>query len=97
MKPNYPMVGPVFLIFLAIADPSRRPGRLAEARIDLMSRVSSEDLVRRGLVLSHGHLLTKPVAPDELLGLVQRRLPAGRAPAAGGRRDHCPMSYRVEL
>ena len=42
----------------------------------LMSAYAPDDLARRGLVLSHGHLLTKPFTPDELLSLVQRLLPA---------------------
>ncbi len=42
----------------------------------LMSAYAPDDLARRGLVLSQGHLLTKPFTPDELLGLVRRLLPA---------------------
>jgi CheY-like chemotaxis protein len=46
-----------------------------ELPLILMSAFTPEDLARRGLVLSHGHLLTKPFTPGELLGLVRRLLP----------------------
>ena len=38
--------------------------------------IHTHDLVRRGLALSHGHLLTKPFEPAELLSLVERVLAA---------------------
>jgi len=42
--------------------------RLADFRpelaIDLKSAYAREDLARRGLVLSQGHLLTKPFTPE---------------------------------
>jgi CheY-like chemotaxis protein len=41
----------------------------------LMSAFTPEDLARRGLALSHGHLLTKPFTPSELLNLVRRLIP----------------------
>jgi CheY-like chemotaxis protein len=47
-----------------------------ELPVILMSAFAPEDLARRGLALSHGHLLTKPFAPGELLGLVRGLLPA---------------------
>src|SRR3954454_15741807 len=50
---------------------ARQPG----LPIILMSAFSPEDLARRGLVLAHGDLLTKPFAPGELLGLVRRLTP----------------------
>jgi len=43
--------------------------------IVLMSGYTSEDLAQRGLQLSHGHLLTKPFDPPELLRLVNQLLP----------------------
>jgi CheY-like chemotaxis protein len=41
----------------------------------LMSGFSGEDLTSRGHVLSHGHLLTEPFTPGDLLDLVRRLLP----------------------
>src|SRR3954465_16000436 len=55
---------------------ARVVSRQPELPIILMSAFTPEDLTRRGLVLAHGHLLTKPFAPGELLGLVRRLLPA---------------------
>ena len=50
--------------------------RQPELPVILMSAYAPEDLFRRGLVLSHGHLLTKPFAPEELLGMIQRLISA---------------------
>jgi DNA-binding response OmpR family regulator len=44
--------------------------------IILISAFTPEDLARRGLVLSHGHLLTKPFMHGELLDIVRRLLPS---------------------
>lgn len=49
--------------------------RQPELPVILMSAFTPEDLARRGLALCHGHLLTKPFAPSELLGLIRRLLP----------------------
>jgi CheY-like chemotaxis protein len=50
---------------------ARRP----ELPLIFTSGFAPEDLDRRGLVRSHGHLLTKPFTQDELLNLVRRLLP----------------------
>jgi two-component system, OmpR family, KDP operon response regulator KdpE len=50
--------------------------RQPELPVILMSSFTPEDLARRGLALSRGHLLTNPFAPSELLGIVRRLLPA---------------------
>jgi two-component system, cell cycle sensor histidine kinase and response regulator CckA len=55
---------------------ARVVARQPELPVILMSAFGPDDLLRRGLVLTHGHLLTKPFAPGELLGLVRRLLPA---------------------
>jgi CheY-like chemotaxis protein len=47
---------------------ARQPG----LPVVLMSAYAPEDLARRGLVLSHGHLLTKPFTPEQPLGLIRR-------------------------
>jgi CheY-like chemotaxis protein len=47
-----------------------------ELPVVLMSAFAPEDLARRGLALSHGHLLTKPFEPEQLLGLVRSLLQA---------------------
>jgi YesN/AraC family two-component response regulator len=46
-----------------------------ELPIVLISAFTPRDLARRGLVLSHGHLITKPFTHEELIGLVRRLLP----------------------
>jgi chemosensory pili system protein ChpA (sensor histidine kinase/response regulator) len=48
--------------------------RHPEIPIVLMSAYSRDDLRQRGLQLAHGHLLTKPFANAELLGMVDRLL-----------------------
>jgi two-component system, cell cycle sensor histidine kinase and response regulator CckA len=50
--------------------------RAPDLPIVLMSGFTPEDLACRGLVLSHGHLLTKPFEPSELLDLIGKLLPA---------------------
>ena len=57
---------------LAARIASRRP----DLPLILMSGFSPEDLAMRGLTISHGHLLTKPFEPGELLGLIGRLIPA---------------------
>ena len=47
-----------------------------ELPVILMSAYAPEDLARRGLLLSHGHLLTKPFTPEQLLDLIRRLIPA---------------------
>ena len=55
---------------------ARVAAKAPDLPIVLMSGFTSEDLVRRGLVLSHGHLLTKPFEPTELLHVIGQLLPA---------------------
>ena len=47
-------------------------GRDPDLPIILMSAFTPRDLARRGLVLTHGHLLTKPFRHGDLLELVGR-------------------------
>jgi len=54
---------------------ARVAARMPDLPIVLISGFTPQDLARRGLVLSHGHLLTKPFTHAELLGLVRRLLP----------------------
>jgi len=51
---------------------ARVVARHPDLPIVLMSAFSQEDLRRRGLQLTHGHLLTKPFQNAELIGLVDR-------------------------
>jgi two-component system, cell cycle sensor histidine kinase and response regulator CckA len=51
---------------------ARVAARRPELPLILMSGYTSEDLGRRGLVRSHGHLLTKPFTHEQLLSLVRR-------------------------
>jgi len=46
-----------------------------ELPLILMTGYAPEDLARRGLVLSRGHLLTKPFEHDGLLDLLRQLLP----------------------
>jgi chemosensory pili system protein ChpA (sensor histidine kinase/response regulator) len=55
---------------------ARVAGRHPDLPIVLMSAYSTEDMRRRGLQLTHGHLLTKPFQNAELLRLVDRLLRA---------------------
>ena len=55
---------------------ARIAAKTPDLPIVLMSGFTSEDLVRRGLVLTHGRLLTKPFEPAEPLGVVRRLLPS---------------------
>ena len=55
---------------------ARVAAKAPDLPIVLMSGFTSKDLARRGLVLSHGHLLTKPFGPTELLDLIGQLLPA---------------------
>jgi two-component system cell cycle sensor histidine kinase/response regulator CckA len=55
---------------------ARIAGRWPELPLILMSGYSTHDLMTRGLELSHGHLLTKPFQPGQLLGLVRQLIPA---------------------
>jgi len=41
----------------------------------VMMSAFTQDLARRGLALSHGHILTKPFAHEQLLSLVRQLLP----------------------
>jgi two-component system, cell cycle response regulator CpdR len=54
---------------------ARIAGRAPDLPIVLISGFTPEDLGRRGLVLSHGHLLTKPFTHGELLDIVRRLVP----------------------
>ena len=57
---------------------ARVAGRPPDIPIVLMSAFSQVDLRDRGLQLTHGHLLTKPFANAELLGLLDRLLGRSR-------------------
>lgn len=55
---------------------ARIAGRHPDLPLILMSGYAPQELASRGLVLSHGHLLTKPFMHEDLLDLVRRLLPA---------------------
>ena len=55
---------------------ARIAAKMPDLPIVLMSGFTSDDLARRGLVLSHGRLLTKPFERAELLDLIGQLLPA---------------------
>jgi CheY-like chemotaxis protein len=57
---------------------ARIAARIPELPIVLISGFTPEDLARRGLVVSHGHLLTKPFTHGELLDFVRRLIRAKR-------------------
>jgi CheY-like chemotaxis protein len=57
---------------------ARVAARHPDIPIVLMSAFSEGDLHQRGLQLTHGHLLTKPFANAELLGLLARLLDRSR-------------------
>jgi CheY-like chemotaxis protein len=60
------MTGPELAALIA----ARRP----DVPIILMTGFGPDDLVKRGLALSQGHLLTKPFDPDYLVALIGRLL-----------------------
>jgi DNA-binding response OmpR family regulator len=55
---------------------ARIAGAMPDLPLVLMSGFGSEDLARRGVVLSHGQVLRKPFTHSELIGIVRRLLPA---------------------
>lgn len=54
---------------------ARVAAKYPELPIILMSGYTDQELLQRGLAVSHGHLLTKPFDPADLLHLVAQLLP----------------------